>query len=157
MSPDLPRWIMASLATFCKDIADDLNVQFFIEGVDEAQAEDFQNDSILFRMTGPSTRQGSGGFEWHLIEMHVLLTDIIQGASLDNAYDILRWAGAYHSALMEAIPIYKMEGTPDPELIGCLRPDTSFKEHLRTVNFNQVDKVGRVRQMSVNARFILDI
>ena len=53
------------------------------------------------------------------------------------------------------IPIYKY-GTgvdDDGTLLGCLEMDRTARNGIRIVNYGQVDKTARVRQVSVNGRF----
>lgn len=152
MNANIPKWITASIASHFKGVTDGLTIRYFVEGVDEPESDDFQEDSALLRVNGPVVVEGSNNEEWYFVEIQILLTDIMQ-LTEDNAYDILTHAGVYQKSMLENIPIKEIGDSGD--LIGCLAPDKSIKNNVRVVNFGQVDKTARVRQMSVTGRFIL--
>jgi hypothetical protein len=95
MNINIPRWTFTSMAKFWSVKAATVGVNYFVEGVDEDEAGDFQNDSILFRMDGPIAFQGSAATndEWYRVEMQILFTKIVSLTN-DNAYEIYEWAGA---------------------------------------------------------------
>ncbi len=161
MNINLPRWLFSSVAKHFSDLATIIpELRFYVEGIDEPEIGDFQNDSMLFKMDGPIAHQGSGGVnsvEWYTLEIMVLLTDIIQLTN-DNAYDIYKWAGIIQGSMLnDNIQIFRF-GTgveDDQSLIGCLEPDTSVRNNIRTVSYGQIDKDLRIKQVSINGRFIL--
>lgn len=159
MNPNLPRWMYSSLAQHFKTVADGIPLNYYVEGVDEPESSDFQNDAALFKMDGPTAYEGSAaaGDEWYAVDLFILLTDIVQLTN-DNAYDIHRWAGVFQSSMIDdALTIYKYGDGPDDDasLIGCLVPDNSLRNNVRVVNYGQVDKDLRIKQVSVNGRFLL--
>ena len=157
MNVNLPRWIFASMSDHFQTVADGISLRFFIEGLDEAEALDFQVDSGLFRMDGPIAYQGSSGLEWYKVEMQILLTDIVATTN-DNAYDIYTWAGVFQGSMLnDSLPIYRYgSGAEDDDsLIGCLEPDTSVRNNVRVASYGMVDKDYRVKQASVNGTFVL--
>jgi len=157
MNVNLPRWIFSSMCDHFQDVADTIPLRFFIEGVDEAEALDFQSDSGLFRMDGPIAFQGSASDEWYKVEMQVLLTDIVATTN-DNAYDIYAWAGVFQGSMLnDSLPVYRFGsgGEDDDSLLGCLEPDTSVKNNVRIASYGMVDKDWRVKQVSVNGKFVL--
>ena len=132
-------------------------VNYFVEGVDEETALDFQTDSMLFRMDGPFAYQSAGGEEWYKVEIQVLLTDLV-ALTNDNAYDIYSWAGIVQGDMLNnPLPIYRYgSGVEDDDsLIGCLEPDTSVVNNIRVASYGMVDKDWRVKQVSVNGKFVL--
>jgi len=138
-------------------VSDGISLRFFIEGLDEAEALDFQVDSGLFRMDGPIAYQGSSGLEWYKVEMQILLTDIVATTN-DNAYDIYTWAGVFQGSMLnDSLPIYRYgSGAEDDDsLIGCLEPDTSVRNNVRVASYGMVDKDYRIKQVSVNGKFVL--
>ena len=158
MNVNLPRWLFTSLSDHFSTVAGTITgLNFYVEGVDEPEVGDFQNDSAVFKMNGPVARQGSGTFEWYSVELIVVLTDIIQ-LTADNAFSIYEWAGVFQgSFLNDAIQIFRY-GTgveDDQSLIGCLEPDPTLTNNVRVVTYGQVDKDLRIKQVSVNGRFIL--
>lgn len=156
MDPNLPRWMHSSMAVYFAAVAQSLGVRYYVEGVDEDEALDFQSDSILFRMVGPYAYQGSN-LDWYKVEIQILCTDIVQ-TTKDRAYDVYQWAGAIQDAMLGNMPIYKFgDGVQDDrtELIGCLEPDNTVRDAIRVVPYGQVDKEARVKQVSVNGKFML--
>jgi len=157
MNVNLPRWIFSSMCDHFQTVADGISLRFFIEGVDETEALDFQTDSGLFRMDGPIAFQGSSGLEWYKVEMQILLTDIVATTN-DNAYDIYTWAGVFQGSMLNnSLPVYRFgSGVEDDDsLIGCLEPDTSVKNNVRVASYGMVDKDYRVKQVSINGKFVL--
>ena len=123
----------------------------------EPESENFQNDSVLFKMDGPIAHQGSGDVEWYTVEIMILLTDIIQLTN-DNAYDIYTWAGVFQGSMLnDALGIYRFgDGVEDDDsLICCLAPDPSVRNNVRVVSYGQIDKDLRIKQVSINGRFVL--
>ncbi len=156
-NPNIPRWVMASLTDLFKEVSDDLNLHYFVEGVDEEEPEDFNRNSALFRMNGPDVKLG-GGTETHRLELQILLTNLPNVPS-ENAYEPYRWAGAFQETMLGPLPIYKYGTGPedDQSLIGCLEPDPNILDYVRIVSYGQIDKTSRVRQLSVNGRFVLQL
>lgn len=156
MNVNLPRWIFSSMSEHFRTIAPS-GVRYFVEGVDEEEALDFQSDSMLFRMDGPIAHQSSGGEEWYRVEIQVLLTDLV-GLTNDNAYDIYSWAGIVQGDMLNnSLPVYRYGSGPedDQSLVGCLEPDTTVRNNIRVASYGMVDKDWRVKQVSVNGKFVL--
>lgn len=157
MNVNLPRWMFSSLAKHFSDLAGTISIRFFVEGVDEEEALDFQSDSMLFRMDGPIAYQSSGGEEWYRVEIQILLTDLVATTN-DNAYDIYTWAGVVQGDMLNnSLPIYRYgSGVDDDDsLIGCLEPDPSVENNVRVASYGMIDKDWRVKQVSVNGKFVL--
>jgi len=161
MNQNLPRWMYASMAKHFGTVAGTItpSIKYFVQGVDEAEIGDFQSDSALFRMDGPVAHQGSAGAgdEWYSVEIMILLTDIVQTTG-DNAYSIYEWAGIFQASMMnDALQIFKYgNGVDDDDsLIGCLEPDPSLRNNVRVFNYGQIDKDLRIKQVSINGRFLL--
>lgn len=157
MNVNLPRWVFASLAKHFADVTATIpELRYYVEGVDEPEPGDFQNDAAAFKMDGPIAHQGSGT-NWYSLEIMILLTDIISQTN-DSAYKIYEWAGIYQANLLnEPLSIFRYGDGPDDDqsLIGCLSPDTRVKNNVRVVSYGNLDKDLRIKQMSVNGRFIL--
>ena len=163
MNANLPRWMFSSMAKHFDDVSATISsptITYFVQGVDEPLPGDFQADSALFRMDGPVAHQGSSDEEWYAVEIMILLTDIVQTTN-DNAYDIYEWAGVFQASMLnDALQIFRY-GDPasdpqnDSSLIGCLEPDPSLRNNVRVFSYGQIDKDLRVKQVSINGRFIL--
>jgi hypothetical protein len=157
MNVHLPRWIRASLTKYFADVVATISgVKYFVEGVNEEEAEDFQGDSVLFRMVGPYIHQGSST-DWYDVEIQILCTDIIQ-TTKDNAYDIDVTVGVLADAMLSVMPIYKYGNGPSDdrtELIGCLEADDSVRQPVRIVPYGISEKDTRVKQVSINGKFKL--
>jgi len=158
MNTNLPRWMFSSMAKHFSDVAATIpELTYYVEGIDEPESENFQNDSVLFKMDGPIAHQGSGDVEWYTVEIMILLTDIIQLTN-DNAYDIYTWAGVFQGSMLnDALGIYRFgDGVEDDDsLICCLAPDPSVRNNVRVVSYGQIDKDLRIKQVSINGRFVL--
>jgi hypothetical protein len=157
MNANLPRWMFSSMAKHFSGVAATKSLNYYVEGVDEPETQDFQNDTSLFKMDGPVAHQGSKGVEWYSVEIMILLTDIIQLTN-DNAYSIYEWAGAFQASMLnDALQVFRYGtgGEDDQTLIGCLEPDPRVKNNVRVVPYGQVDKDLRVKQVSINGRFVL--
>lgn len=156
MNLNLPRWIFSSMAEHFRTLAPS-GVEYYVEGVDEEEALNFQNNSMLFRMDGPIAFQSTSGEEWYKIEIQILLTDIVATTN-DNAYDIYTWAGIVQGDMLNnSLPVYRYGngGEDDDSLIGCLEPDTSVRNNVRVASYGQIDRDSRVKQVSVNGKFVL--
>lgn len=158
MNVNLPRWMFTSLSEHFRTVTGTIPaLTYYVEGVDEPEAGDFQNDTAIFKMNGPIAHQGSSNDEWYSIEIMVLLTDIIQLTG-DNAYSIYEWAGIFQGSMLnDVIQIFRY-GTgveDDDTLVGCLQPDPSVNNNVRVVSYGQVDKDLRIKQVSINGRFVL--
>lgn len=151
MDPNLPRNIVASLAQYFQPIVDGLKIEYFVEGINNPIDKVFQKDSAVLRVNGPIVNEGSNGYEWYKVEFQILLTDLIEPTT-ENAYAIHTWAGKIQEAFLGVIPILNQD---NDVLIGCLEPDRSVKNNIRTVNYNIVDIDLPIRQMSVNGRYLL--
>ena len=157
MNVNLPRWTFSSMAQYWSAVATTIGVNYFVEGVDEDTAADFQADSILFRMDGPIAFQGTSIDEWYRVEMQLLLTDII-ALTKDEAYSIYTWAGIIQGKMLnEALPIYRYgSGAEDDQsLIGCLMPDPDAESNIRVASYGMLDMDYRVKQVSVTGKFLL--
>lgn len=155
MDPNLPKYLVSSLAEYFKAEVDNLGVTFFVETIDEARPEHFQTDSVVFKMNGPILYEGSKDYEWYRIEIHLLVTDIKRHHK-ENPYAIYEWVGALQKAMQAPMPIYKFaENEEDDELIGCLEPDRSLSNNIRVVNYFMEDRAVDVHQQSIHGRYIL--
>lgn len=159
MNVNLPRWMFSSMRKHFSGVAATIPLNYYVEGVDEPESKDFQNDSCLFKLDGPIAHQGSNEVEWYTVDIMILLTDIIQLTN-DNAYSIYQWAGVFQASMLnDALGIYRYGpdalGVDDKTLIGCLEPDPSVKNNVRVVSYGQVDKDLRIKQVSINGRFVL--
>lgn len=159
MNPNLPRWCFASLAKHFAGVADSINLNYHVQGVDEAEIGDFQDDSALFIMDGPIARTGSKDYEWYTLDLCIVLTDIVKTTG-DRAYAIYEWGGVFQASMLnDRLQIFKYGDGPedDGSLIGCLELDKSLRNNVWLHNYGQVDKDLRVKQASANGRFILCI
>ncbi len=81
------------------------------------------------RITGPFDQELSKGYHRIYVDVNVLLTSRYDGQK--NAATILKYAGLFHEAMSEPIPVWNFGGEPgdyvedDPEtqvFLGCLNP-----------------------------------
>lgn len=156
MNVNLPRWMFSSMAEHFRTLVP-AGIEYFVEGVDEEEALNFQKDSMLFRMDGPIAYQSASGEEWYRVEIQILFTDLVSTTG-DSAYNVYTWAGIIQGEMLNtALPIYRYgSGVEDTgDLIGCLEPDTSVTNNVRVASYGMIDKDYRIKQVSVNGKFIL--
>jgi len=154
MDVNLARWILASVATYFKTVADALSLAYFVEGVDERAPDTMRVQRVELRVNGPFVREISHDYWRAHVDINALLVDFMD-MSTENAYDLNQWGGEFLAAMLEPIPIYKLgEGAGDDEaLIGCLTPRRGTSEPARLIHFGQISKEDRIRQAAVDGRF----
>jgi len=154
MDANLARWIQASLAVYFQTVASSLSLTFFVEGVDEREADTMQEEHCELRINGPFIREISRGY-WRVhVDINILLTDYMK-MSTEDAYDINRWGGTFLVSYTENIPIFRLGSGVDDDgtLVGCLTQRTGFSEPARLIHFGQVSREDRIRQAVVDGRF----
>lgn len=157
------RWILASLATNFKSVADSQRVPALVEGIDERTAAFVEAPlRAEVRITGPFFKELSQGYFQAIVDVNILLTarfDIKQ-----NAYNVTTVAGVFQEALDQPIQVWNYGGEPgdfvvsDPTTklyIGYLLPQ--FGKTQRALHFGQVDTVDHVRQTEVEARYLIEL
>jgi len=153
---NLSRWVFASIAYYFKTIADDLNLPYFVEGVDEREPDDMLQNHCEMRVTGPFTKEMSRGYYHIEININVLLTNLMEMTG-ENAYSIIDWCGAFQESMLDPIPVYKYGTGPQDtgQWIGCLRVKNNTQ--VNVFHFGQVNKTDRIRQSELDAVFEMDI
>jgi hypothetical protein len=163
VNPNWTRWIVASVATYLRQVATDGNLAVLIEGLDD-RTPAFENatDRSEIRVSGPFSRELSHNDYSLLVDVNVLLTSRYDGNG-KSRYTILTNAGRFHEAMQRDIPVYKFGDGPDDDptvLLGCLkvingqRADTGG---VRVTHFGQVDTTNRLKQSIVDARYSMEL
>ena len=162
MRQDWPRWIFVSLASYLKDVANSQSLPSIIETVDERTTAFMQAPARAeVRITGPFISEPSKGYYQALVDVNVLLT---YRFGCKSEYDILTVAGAFQEAMNSPIAVTNLggeegdyvEGQPDTLLqIGCLMP--RFGQKQRVLNFGQISVVDHLKQLEVEARYLLEL
>jgi hypothetical protein len=165
-NPNWARWIFASVAYHLKQVATVNSIPVLIEHLDERSTGTMEPTlRAEIRITGPYTRELSHGFYRIFADVNVLLTSRYEGDQ-KNAYDILIAAGHFHTAMDGPIPVWNYGGelndydpdVPETQLhLGCLTPRDGKNDLVRVLNFGQIDKVSKVRQTAVDARYVMDL
>lgn len=144
----LSRWVNASLAIPLKAKAEELNLQFSLEGVNREFTALFQNDSAILRITGPTPKFGSG-ITRYKFEAMVLVTHLVSNTA--NRYKVVNAASEIANELCGPIPVYQY---PDSDTqAGCLDFDRDADEPLRIVNFGVIEKDIEVTQAAVIVQY----
>lgn len=154
---NLPRWIFASVASHFETIASDNNIPYFVEGANERSDELMEASHAEMRVTGPHIKEVSRD-QFHVEAIiNVLLTSLMDISG--DAYEIIRWAGIFQSAMLEPIPVYKLGNGPDDtgHFIGCLRTKKNRYEMVRVYHFGQSDMTDRVSQSEIDAIYEFDV
>lgn len=154
LNKNLARWVFASLSVYFKSITDSLNLPLLVEGVDEREPEKMQEDHVELRVNGPFVKEVSHGCWRTWIDINLLLVNRMM-MSTKNAYDIVQWGGVFEQAMAERIPVYKYGSNPEDTgtLLGCLTGRKGSSESVRLIHFGQVNKVDRIRQAIIDARY----
>ena len=171
-NPNWARWIFHSVADCLKEVATDADLPVLVEHFDERTAAfERAGDKAEIRITGPFDQELSKGYHRIYVDVNVLLTSRYDGAS-KNAATILKYAGLFHEAMSEPIPVwnfgdepgdYVEDDPPDhlyPEthvFLGCLIPRPGRNESVRVMNFGQLDKVDKIKQTEVDARYVMEL
>jgi hypothetical protein len=167
-NPNWARWMFSSVAYELKLVATNTNLAALVEHLDE-RTDAFMEapDRVEIRITGPFDQEISKGFHRSILDANVLLTSIY-GGQKKNALDILKYAGLFQARMGLPIPVYNY-GTEvgefnDPDLmtrqqvfIGCLLPIGGKNNSIKVFNFGQTDKVDKLKQSVVDARYIIEL
>ena len=161
MNPNWPRWMMASVGSYLKGIADNLDLPCLVESIDE-RTEKFMHSTVRVevRITGPFSKHPTKGYYHLFLDVNVLLSSRNEGNQ--NAYDLLKYAGTFLAALDEPIGIwnfgneegdYKGGDTSTQVFLGCLEPRPG--QSARLLNFGQVTISDTIQQIEVENKFEL--
>lgn len=149
MNPNWTRWIIASINKHFSDAVSPFDL--FIEGTDRRTA--LEHDYAELRRDGPEYCELSKGY-WQIdITIDILVVNKLNDQDI---YTLERNVGLVQSAFTTDIPVFEYGDSPLSQL-GCLvlcpRPD----EPIRTNYFGQVENDSRLRQVSVDACYRMNI
>jgi len=158
MNPKIPANVIASLAKRFKTLTTIFTSEttptpfpLYVEGVDSATEEDYQNTNLSLRVDGPTVIEGSS---WTTYRVSV--QGLVTAVGDRTAYDLHNYAGRVAEVLRGVIPVYDIPDNPLVQ-VGCLDIDPRSVESVRLVNLGRVSQSSNVRQISVIADLILDI
>ena len=164
--PNWARWIFHSVADHMKQVATDADLPVLVEHFDERTAAFEQaSDHAEIRITGPFDQELSKGYHRIYVDVNVLLTSRYDGAK-KNAATILKYAGLFHEAMSEPIPIWNYGGEPGDYIatdkasqvhLGCLLPRPGNNNSIRVLHFGQLDKVDKLKQTAVDGRYVMEL
>jgi len=153
-NPNWARWIFASIAKTLTAVATTNSIPVIVEGIDD-ETDTFtkETDRVEIRINGPYTRQLSGEYQIFM-DVNIILTSRF-GGQQKNRHAILTNAGLFHSAMDQAILIYKYGSTlvDDDSYLGCLVPRSGKNDTIRVLHFGKVDPTDKVKQSVVDARY----
>jgi len=165
-NPNWARWIFHSVAYSLKEVAKDANLPVLIEHFDERTATfERASDRAEIRITGPFDQELSKGYHRVYVDVNVLLTSRYDGGA-KNAATILKYAGLFHEAMSQPIPVWNYGGEPGDYVaddnsthvhLGCLLPRPGNNNSIRVLHFGQLDKVDKIKQTAVDARYVLEL
>jgi hypothetical protein len=158
--PNWPRWIVASVSDYFKDVSDDIELPLLVEGVDEREAEKIRAmNHFELRIHGPETKEVSKGYFRIFVEINLLVTSFI-GGQQQNAHEMVQFLGLLQQAASEDIPVYRFGLTPgvdDDTFLGCLKPDSARSEVVTVFNFGEIDRARHIRQSAVDGRYRMEL
>jgi hypothetical protein len=163
-NPNWARWIFHSVADCLHQVATDADLPVLIEGFDERTAQfEHATDRAEIRISGPFDQELSRGYHRIHVDANVLLTSRYDGSS-KNASTWLKYAGLFHEAMSQPIPVWNYGSEPgdyvasEPStqvFLGCLLPRPGNNNSVRVLHFGQLDKVDKIKQTAVDARYVL--
>ena len=155
---NLPRWIFSSVVWHFKTIADDNNIPYFVEGIDERDPNSMNQSHVEIRVTGPEIKEISNEYYNVEVVINFLLTSLMDMTG-SRAYEIINWCGILSDEMNSPIPIYKYgDGAEDDDsLINCLRIRKNKSDSVKIYHFGQVSKTDRVRQSEIDAVYDMDV
>lgn len=148
LDADLMKYLHSSVIRHIKPTIDSMDIQFYVEGLDEEIESAFENDSALLRINGP-WYYPLNSVDYYRVELMVLMTEL-SGIS-ENKYKLMDNIGKVANKLSEIIPVNRHGD--GGELISCLQTDREAREFVRIVNYGVIEKDYTVRQMSAIARY----
>jgi len=158
MDENLARWIFTSVAFHFKSVASGLALPYFVDGVHERDEDTQREDHVECRVTGPFIKEHSKGWYTADVGINFFFTKQMAIAGAD-AYDIVRWSGAFQTVMLEPVPLYKYGPSvgDDDSFIGCLRVKKDRNEAVRIYHFGQISKEDRLKQSEVDALYGMDL
>ena len=131
-----------------------MSLTYFVEGLDERSPETMLHNHCEFRFTGPFIKEISVGYYRVEAIGNVVLTNLME-MSRENAYAIVTWAGAFQTAMLEPIPIYKYGTGPDDDgsFIGCMNIKKNKDNAVTVYHMGQIHKTDRIRQTIIDGEF----
>ena len=160
-NPHWQRWLVASVAEHFKvNVTDPISLPFLVEGLDDRDTEFEQApDRAELRLNGPFTQEQSKNC-WRIwMDVNIMITSTMDGET-KNRYSLEINAGKFHQFADTCISVFQfgeLAQTPenDGSLLGVLRPRHGKNDSVRTLNFSQINKVDRIKQSQVDARYVM--
>jgi len=153
-NPNWARWIFASIAKTLNAVADANSIEAIVEGIDdETDVFTEATDHVEIRISGPFTKEMSGEYRIQM-DVNVILTSRFDGKQ-KSRHSILTNSGLFHSAMDQAILIYKYGSAvgDDDSYLGCLVPRSGKNDTVRVIHFGKVDPTDKIKQSVVDARY----
>lgn len=154
MNPNLPKWIVGSIAKHVKTVADELSIDCFVDGLDWHGPDNTNINKVEVRVHGPDTKQISSTVYRIRVGLNLLLSNFM--SETDNAYDIYTWSGKFEEMMNDPIPIYKIGDGGD--LLGCLSYKRTKDTEVRVFHFPRMTKDDdMVRQSELDCNYEMEI
>lgn len=144
----LPRWIFSSIVKHFETIANDNDIPYFVEGVDERDSI-MQQDHVEIRVTGPNIKEYPGNYYHVEVVVNFLFTSYMDMSG--NAYTLFDWCGILADEMNAPIPIYKYGD--GGALIDCLRVKKNKADSVKIYHFGQMSTTDRFRQSEIDALY----
>lgn len=162
-NPHWNRWLISSVSDhFITNVATPLSLPFLVEGIDDRDSEFEQAiDRAELRYSGPFTQELSKRY-WRLwFDVNILVTSNMDGAA-KNRYTLDINVGKFHEFADTCIPIFRhgdisQSVENDGTQLGVLSPRSGKNDSVRSINFGQVNKVDRIKQAQVDARYFMNL
>ena len=153
------RWVFASVATYLKQVAQEVHLPVLVEGLDDRTTEFMEaTDRCEVRITGPFTKELSHNY--FQVEVIVNVLFLSRYEEQKNQYAIMQKIGVFHEAMDGAIAVYQYGREPGDDehaLVGCLSPVQGRNDAIRVMHFGQVNPTDRIKQSMVDARYRMEL
>lgn len=162
-NPHWNRWLISSVVDhFITKVATPLSLPLLVEGLDDRDSAFEQSpDRAELRYSGPFTQELSKRY-WRIwFDVNILVTSNMDGAE-KNRYTLDINTGKFHEFADTCIPIFRhgdiaQSVENDGTQLGILSPRSGKNDSVRSISFGQVNKVDRIKQTQVDARYFMNL
>lgn len=154
MSPNLPRWLIASCSKHFDNYRGTCFLHFEGNGPRPIDAHAARDHPFWaeFRLDGPYVTQCTKNEEVYDIEINVLLVSVVEDT---YAYRIQELMGVFGQAFTPSISVFKYGKEPqdDDSYVGCLQLKTGKGERVIYSNFSQIGPNTSIKQGSIEGHY----
>ena len=155
LSPNLTKWIVASVADYFKTALNTITWPILVDGIDERDGTKIHSSHIEIRISGPFIKELSHKYYRIQVDINSLIEELMKLID-SNVYELQDVAGAVANAMAQPINVYKygLATIDDESWFGCLILKTKgLVEPLRILQFGQAARDTRIRQIVIDGHY----